>query len=137
MDDKVIIPWSDGNGNIIIVITHEEEGYDGNLNISSDTSIGDFEIRAQTITLKTTDGSNITTELQITQIGKYVQVYSEDTSVGNEVYEDFDSLVYAEAVGDEYTNYGPLLRSAVTLDEEGNEIVLLRIDENGNLRSNC
>lgn len=134
---EVIIPWSDGNGNIIIVVTYEEEGHDGNLTITSDTSIGDFETRTQTITLRTTDGSNVTTELQLTQIGKYVQVYTEEISTGNEVYEDFDSLVYAEAVGDEYTNYGPLLRSAVTLDEEGNEGILLRIDENGNLRSTC
>lgn len=133
---EIIIPWNDGNGNIIILITYEEEGFDGILNITSDTSIEDFEIRTQIITLRTTDGSNITRELCLTQIGKYVQVYNEEVSIGNEVYES-ENPVYVEAMGDEYTNYGPLLRSAITLDENGNEIVLMRVDENGNLRTTC
>ena len=133
---EIIIPWNDGNGNIIILITYEEEGFDGVLNITSDTSIEDFEIRTQIITLRTTDGSNITRELCLTQIGKYVQVYNEEVSIGNEIYES-ENPVYVEAMGDEYTNYGPLLRSAITLDENGNEVVLLRVDENGNLRSTC
>ena len=133
---EIIIPWNDGNGNIIILITYEEEGFDGVLNITSDTSIEDFEIRTQIITLRTTDGSNITRELCLTQIGKYVQVYNEEVIIGNEVYES-ENPVYVEAMGDEYTNYGPLLRSAITLDENGNEVVLLRVDENGNLRSTC
>ena len=133
---EIIIPWNDGKRNIIILITYEEEGFDGVLNITSDTSIEDFEIRTQIITLRTTDGSNITRELCLTQIGKYVQVYNEEVIIGNEVYES-ENPVYVEAMGDEYTNYGPLLRSAITLDENGNEVVLLRVDENGNLRSTC
>lgn len=133
---EIIIPWNDGNGNIIIIVTYDEEGFDGVLNITSDTSIEDFEIRTQIITLRTTDGSNITRELCLTQIGKYVQVYNEEVSIGNEVYER-ENPVYVEAMGDEYTNYGPLLRSAITLDENGNEIVLMRVDENGNLRTTC
>lgn len=133
---EIVIPWNDGNGNIIIIVTYDEEGFDGVLNITSDTSIEDFEVRTQIITLRTTDGSNITRELCLTQIGKYVQVYNEEVSIGNEVYEREDH-VYVEAVGDEYTNYGPLLRSAITLDENGNEVVLIRVDENGNLRSTC
>lgn len=133
---EIVIPWNDGNGNIIIIVTYDEEGFDGVLNITSDTPIGDFEIRTQVITLKTTDGSNITTELKLTQIGKYVQVYNEEVVTDNEVYEGED-FVYVEATGDEYTNYGPLLRSAITLDENGNEIVLMRVDENGNLRTTC
>jgi hypothetical protein len=130
---EIIIPWKDGNGNIRVTITYEEEGFDGVINITSDTSIEDFETRTQILTIKTIDGS-ISRELKLTQIGKYIQVYSEEINIGNEVYED-NSLVYVEATGNEYTNYGSLLRSAVTLDEDGNEIILLRIDENGNLRS--
>ena len=130
---EIIIPWKDGNGNIRVTITYEEEGFDGIINITSDTSIEDFETRTQILTIKTLEGS-ISRELKLTQIGKYIQVYSEEINTGNEVYED-NSLVYVEAIGNEYTNYGSLLRSAVTLDEDGNEIILLRIDENGNLRS--
>ena len=131
-----VIPWNDGNGNIIVTVTYEEEGYDGSLSIVSDTSIGDFETRTQTITLKTTDGSNIVTELILTQIGKYIQVYHEEISIDNEVYENYEPI-YVEAEGNEYTNYGPLLRTAITTDEEGNEIMLIRVDENGNLRVTC
>lgn len=134
--EKKVIPWNDGNGNIIVTVTYEEEGYDGSLSIVSDTSIGDFETRTQTITLKTTDGSDVVTELILTQIGKYIQVYHEEISIDNEVYEDYEPI-YVEAEGNEYTNYGSLLRTAITTDEEGNEIMLIRVDENGNLRVTC
>lgn len=133
---EVIVPWNDGNGNIIVTITYEEEGYDGVLTITSDSAIGDTELRTQVLTLVTTDGSNVTAELTLTQIGKYVQVYTEEVVEGNEVYENND-YIYVEATGNEYTNYGPLSRAAVTMDSEGTEVILTRIDEEGNLRSTC
>lgn len=71
--DSILIPWNDGNGNIVI------SNNGGEVLISSDVINNSVE-RMQVLTFRTTDGT-VSTNLTIIQKGKRVILRSSNGSI--------------------------------------------------------